>query len=183
MSRSKVRVLSPIDAIPHPSGEMIMKKLCLLICLVVVSSLCASATNRYNVILNHYCDMWFLTVDNGVGPYSTATFVWGTHDELQRCGVADWDTIGQQHTVAKDIPPNDVFGTSGAVLDISDASLSPEPVEYLIRCTKKKYAGAVAVYTGGASSGGSFFVGEDTATCNLPVPGPLTQGGKTLASR
>ena len=159
-----------------------MKKLSLLICLAVASSLCASAAN-YNVILNTYCDMWFLTVDHGVGPYSTATFVWGTHDERQRCGLSDWDTIGQQHTVAIDVPPNNLFGSAGTVLDISDASLSPEPVEYLIRCTKKHYAGGVAVYTGGASYGGNFFVNEDTATCNLPARSQLTQGGKTLVSR
>jgi hypothetical protein len=147
-----------------------MKKVLLVLCGVVSLGLSASATN-YTISLDNYCDIWNVTLDKGYnnftgGVIGPKVFVWGTHDVLTRCGIAQFDTIGTKHGASAAVPPNNIYGTSQAVLDISDASRpyigkGYEPIEFLIRVTN---GCATAVYTGGTSFGGDIYYNEDTCT-------------------
>jgi hypothetical protein len=142
-----------------------MKKMLLVLCLVMMASLLASAapSTHYTVTLTNFCDTWDLTLDKGntaAGTTAPKIYVWGVHDPAGTCTGA-LDTIGQKHGANAKVPPNDLFGSSQAVLDISDAEGFPSPIEFLLRVTN---GCAAAAYTGGASFGGNFFIAADTCT-------------------
>jgi hypothetical protein len=139
-----------------------MKKMLLVLCLVMMGSLFASATH-YTVTLTNFCDTWDLTLDKGntaAGTHAPKVYVWGAHDPAGTC-TGTLDTIGQKHGASAKVPPNDFFGSSQAVLDISDVEGSPSPIEFLLRVTN---GCAAAAYTGGAGFGGNFFIAADTCT-------------------
>ncbi len=150
-----------------------MKKIVVLVCVVLLGSVFASAAaTHYTVTLTDYCDIWSVTLDKGInaftgGPIAGKVFVWGTHDELTNCGITTYDTIGEKHGASAAVPPNNIYGTSQAVLDVQDTENTPEPTEFLLRVTNG--CGA-AVYTGGTNYGGNIYFNEDT--CSV---GPVAQ--------
>ncbi len=155
-----------------------MKKMLLVLCVVMMGSLFASATH-YTVTLTNFCDSWGLTVDHGntpAGLLAPKKFVWGVHDPAAVC-TGTFDTIGMKHGVAFNVPPNDIFGTGIANLDIFDVEGNPAPIEFLIRVTSG--CGAAA-YVGGQSFGGHFFIAEDTCTVG---PAPTRTGLKPMVAR
>src|SRR5258706_11625452 len=103
----------------------------LVLCVVMMGSLFASATH-YTVTLTNFCDTWGLTVDKGNTPAGTLApklFVWGVHDAPGTC-TGTLDTIGFKHGANFHVPPNDIYGTSHAVLDIQDVEANPNTVEF-----------------------------------------------------
>jgi len=144
-----------------------MRKMLLVLCVVAMGSALASAaaSTHYTVTLNDFCDTWDLTLDKGVN-INTGTaigpkvFVWGFHDVPNVC-TGTLDTIGQKHGASAKVPPNDLFGSSQAVLDINDGEGAGIPGEFLIRVTNG--CGA-AVYEGGGDFGANFFIAEDGCT-------------------
>ena len=155
-----------------------MKKMLFVLCVVMMGSLFASATH-YTVTLTNFCDTWGLTLDRGntpAGLLAPKVFVWGVHDAPGVC-TGTLDTIGEKHGANFHVPPNDIYGTSNPVLDISDVEGNPSPVEFLIRVTNG--CGAAA-YTGGQSFGGNFFIAEDTCTVG---PAPTRTGLKSMVPR
>jgi hypothetical protein len=157
-----------------------MKKIVLVLCVVMMGSLLASAApTHYSVALTNFCDTWSLTLDKGHTPAGTLApkiYVWGVHDAPGTC-VGTFDTIGQKHSASAKVPPNNISATSQAVLDISDVEGNPTPVEFLIRVTN---GCAAAVYIGGQSFGGNFFLAEDTCTVG---PAPTRTGLKAMVPR
>ncbi len=166
-----------------------MKKVLLAVCVVMMGSMFASAAStHYTVSLTTFCDIWNLTLDKGFNgitglPTAGKVFVWGDHDLNTNCGLGvDLDTIGQKHGASAKVPPNDLFGTSQAVLDIQDTenaalSGSQEPVEFLLRVTNG--CGAAA-YIGGTGFGANIFIAEDTCTVG---PAPSRKGLKPMIAR
>jgi hypothetical protein len=168
--------------------------LLLAIAALVVTSAFAAKPKDYTVTLNDYCDIWDLQLDNGNTGVAKAPqiYVWGTHDLLSRCNEALYDTIGQKHAAAATVPPNTIYGTSEAVLDVSDTEVAgidgdQEPIEFLLRVPSSSDCG-VAAYEGGTNFGGNFYVNEDTCTVadNGPPGGAVRSKnvqGKRLAQR
>ncbi len=155
-----------------------MKKMLLVLCVVMMGSLFASATH-YTVTLTNFCDSWGLTLDKGntpAGALAPKVYVWGVHDPAAVC-TGTLDTIGQKHGASAKVPPNNISNTSNAVLDISDVEGNPTPIEFLIRVTN---GCAAAAYLGGQSFGGNFFINEDTCTVG---PAPTRTGLKAMVPR
>jgi hypothetical protein len=159
-----------------------MKKMLLVLCVVMMGSLFASATH-YTVTLNSFCDSWDLNLNKGYNfntglPFPTKVYVWGHHDVPAVC-TGTFETIGMKHGAGSTVPPNNLFGTSNAVFDISDTEGGSIPVEFLIRVTNG--CGAAA-YLGGDAFGvaSSVFVNEDTCTVG---PAPTRVGLKPMIPR
>ena len=157
-----------------------MKKMLLVLCVVLIGSMLASAKAKtYTVTLNDFCDIWTLTLDKGntsAGSLAPQIYVWGNHDLLSRCGLANYDTIGQKHGANAKVPPNDAFGTSQALLDIQDTENAPSPVEFTLRVTS---GCAAAAFAGGASFGGNFELAEDGCAVG---PAPTRTGLKPMVA-
>ena len=155
-----------------------MKKMLFVLCVVMMGSLFASATH-YTVTLNDFCDTWGLTLDKGntpAGALAPKVFVWGVHDAPGTC-TGTLDTIGMKHGASAKVPPNDIFATSNALLDIQDVEANPNTIEFTIRVTNG--CGAAA-YIGGQTFGGHFFIAEDTCVVG---PAPTRTGLKPMVAR
>lgn len=105
-----------------------MKKMLLVLCVVMVFSLLASAQlvkpTTYDRTFYGFCNGEHMVLQkltsSGIG--STKVYVAGYEDLTSACGFPyNAPTVGQKHSIGPKVPPHDLTGAGGSVLDLADA--------------------------------------------------------------
>jgi hypothetical protein len=156
-----------------------MKKMLFVLCVVMLASLIASAQlvspTTYDRAFSGYCDGYRLVLQKltSSGTGSSKIYVGGFHDLVDLCGLpTNASVVGQKHGTGANVPPHQIVGVSGPVLDTADADFDAQcqcfsgvQAEYLTDLVHE-YA---ALYRGYLGFNGDYFCCDAALTIGLPA--------------
>ncbi len=173
-----------------------MKKMLLVVCVVMLASLIASAQlvspTTYNRTFYGYCDGEHLVLQkiaSGTGVFSTKVYVAGYQDLVDGCGFSsNAPVVGQKHGVGAKVPPAYFVGISAPVLDVGSADVdaqclcfSGQQYEYL----NDVRDGFSSLYRSFLGFDGDYYCCSQTLVNGLPAKGNVKTAkpsGGTIAA-
>jgi len=168
-----------------------MRKLLLVLCVVMVGSLVASAQlvspTVYDRTFYGFCNGEHMVLQKlaASGTGHTKTYVAGYEDLTSACGFPyNAPTVGQKHGVSPSTPPHDLNGLAGPVLDIADAGsdavcvcFSGTQEEFLMDIRDSLAAGFISFL----GYDGDYFFGDVSLVNGLPSKVGNAAGKPTFA--